>query len=182
MTFTTDGKTATNNSSLLIGASCVALATLVPVALYQTGVTSRLPDPPLDVFDSERITSSKSAHLLGIPDSLLGLASFGVTLGLALAAKRNSTANRLLGAKLIADASVAAFNASRQILSFGKLCSWCTGTALAAGVMTCAGLGSIRATVTQTTHKAKTLCDKPRKDFVGNWDGMPESAPRHRPR
>ncbi len=37
---------------LVIGSCCVALATLVPVALYQTGILPRLPDPPLRVFDS----------------------------------------------------------------------------------------------------------------------------------
>jgi uncharacterized membrane protein len=94
---------------------------------------------PFNVFDSERIASSESAHPLGIPDSLLGLASFGITFGLALFAKRNKTTERLLGAKLLVDASAATFNFSRQVVRFGKLCSWCTGTALAAVVMTYAG-------------------------------------------
>lgn len=129
---------------LLIAACCTALATLVPVALYQTGVVNRLPDPPFRVFDSERITSSKAAHPFGIPDSLLGLASFGATLGLILLARRHATAKKLLGAKLTLDVSVAAFNASRQIIGFGELCSWCTGTALAAGGMAYGGRRTIK--------------------------------------
>jgi uncharacterized membrane protein len=128
---------------LVIGSCCVALATLVPVALYQTGILPRLPDPPLCIFDSERITTSKVAHPLGIPDALLALGSFGATLALALLAKRHRAAKRLLGAKLTLDASAAAFNAGRQVYSFGKLCSWCTGTALAAGLMAYGGRDTI---------------------------------------
>ena len=142
-----EGSVATDNHPLLIGATCLALATLVPVALYQVGVLSELPDPPLSVFDSERITMSKTAHPFGIPDALLGLASFGTTLTLAILTPRNHTATTLLGAKLGLDASAAAFNAGRQVIDFRKLCSWCTATALSAGVMFYAGRGSVRGAV-----------------------------------
>ena len=128
-----------SGDKLLLASCCTALATLVPVALYQTGIVKRLPDPPLGVFDSERITSSKAAHPFGIPDSVLGLASFGSTLALILLARRYSAAKKLLGAKLTLDLSAAAFNAGRQIISFRALCSWCTGTALAAGGMAYSG-------------------------------------------
>ena len=50
---------ANDNHPLLIAASCVALATLVPVVLYQLDVISELPDPPFSIFDSEQITMSK---------------------------------------------------------------------------------------------------------------------------
>lgn len=148
---------ASDNRPLLLGASCVALATLVPIALYQLGAISKLPDPPLSVFDSEQITMSKTAHPFGIPDALLGLASFGTTLTLAVLAGRNQTAKRLLGVKLGLDASAAAFNAGRQVLEFRKLCSWCTATALSAGVMFYAGRGSVRGAVTEGTTAARKL-------------------------
>jgi uncharacterized membrane protein len=124
---------------VLAAACCAALVTLVPVALYQTGAIGQLPDPPASIFDSERITSSKAAHPMGVPDGLLGLASFSVTLALILLAKRSPQSRKLLGVKLTMDGAAAAFNASRQVVQFGKLCSWCTGTALAAGVMAFAG-------------------------------------------
>jgi uncharacterized membrane protein len=132
-----------DNRPLLIGASCVALAALVPVALYQLSLIPELPDPPSGIFASESITMSKTAHPLGVPDALLGLASFGVTLGLALLARQGSRAKKLLGAKLTLDATMAAFNGGRQVIEFGKLCSWCTVTALSAGVMAYAGRSSI---------------------------------------
>jgi uncharacterized membrane protein len=143
------------NDRLVIGSCCVALATLVPVALYQSGVLPRLPDPPLGVFDSERITTSDAAHPLGIPDGWLGLASFATTLALAILAKRHGAARKLLGAKLTLDGSAAAFNATRQVISFGKLCSWCTGTAMAAGVMAYGGRNAIQETWTEAFSWAK---------------------------
>ncbi len=142
---------------LVIGSCCAALATLVPVALFQTGILPALPDPPLRVFDSERITMSAAAHPLGIPDGLLGLASFGATLALALLARRHQTAKQLLGAKLTLDASAAAFNAGRQVVRFGKLCSWCTGTALAAGMMAYGGREAIHDTWSDELPMIKAL-------------------------
>jgi uncharacterized membrane protein len=154
---TTTELPSADNRPLLIAASCVAIATLIPVTLYQLDIIPKLPDPPLSIFDSERITKSKTAHPLGIPDGLLGLASFGTTLTLALLAKQNGTAKKLLGVKLGMDASVAAFNAVRQVVSFGKLCSWCTATALSAGVMAYAGRHSISAVASEAKGLTKDL-------------------------
>ncbi len=143
--YSVDAITSPNSSdTLLIAGCCTALATLVPVTLYQTGALHRLPDPPFRVFESEQITMSHAAHPLGIPDGVLGLASFGTTLALTLLARRHHVAKKLLGAKLTLDASAALFNASRQVVSFRKLCSWCMGTALAAGVMAYAGRNAIQ--------------------------------------
>ena len=98
-----------------------------------------LPDPPGSAFDSDGITESKAAHPLGVPDGLLGLANYGTTLALMLAARRNRTARRLLAWKLVLDGGVAGFNVVRQVVQFGKVCSWCTGTAIATGAMLIAG-------------------------------------------
>ena len=132
-------KAGTTPYRLSVAAASVALGTLVPVALYQSGMIAHLPDPPGDAFDSDRITSSKSAHPLGIPDSLLGLGSYGVTLGLVLLARRSGAAREALGAKLMVDGSMAVFNFTRQVVSYRRLCSWCTGTALATAVLAPAG-------------------------------------------
>lgn len=111
-------------------ANAMALATLVPISLHQLGFIDHLPDPPSTLFDSDRITGSKAAHPFGIPDGVLGLGSFGVTLALALTARRSPAARKLLAAKVLFDTAYAGVNAVRQVVSFGKLCSWCTGTAL----------------------------------------------------
>ena len=152
------------DDQLVIGSCCVALATLAPVALYQAGILPWLPDPPLRVFDSPRITTSHAAHPFGIPDGWLGLASFGTTLALAILARRHRTAKQLLGAKLTLDASAAVFNATRQVVSFGKLCSWCTGTALAAGAMAYGGRGAIEETWRETWAGATSMVNASGED------------------
>ena len=42
-------------------ACAVAVLTLVPVAAHQLGLLDHLPDPPSGLFDSDRITESKTA-------------------------------------------------------------------------------------------------------------------------
>lgn len=155
-----ESKATADDRPLMIGACCVAVSALVPVAMYQLGITAELPDPPLSVFDSERITMSKTAHPLGIPDAVLGIASFSTTLTLAILAKRNRTAARLLGIKLGLDASAATFNAVRQVVEFRKLCSWCTATALSAGMMTYGGRDSLRRVLMEGADIARKVVAK----------------------
>ncbi len=132
--------------TIAVAGSCVAIGALIPVALYQSGLLKHLPDPPGNLFSSERITSSRTAHPMGVPDSYPGLASYGTTLGLLLLSQRSVTARRLLGAKLVGDAGLATFNVVRQVVSFGKLCSWCTGTALATALVVYGGRDAIAET------------------------------------
>ena len=126
-------------SPLLLTAGASAMLTLLPVAAHQLGLLDHLPDPPGSVFASDRITTSKVAHPLGIPDSLLGLGSYGITLSLALLARQQRAARPLLACKLVADGGLAGFNVIRQVVSFRKLCSWCTATAICTAVMVYAG-------------------------------------------
>jgi uncharacterized membrane protein len=115
---------------ILLGACCAAVATLLPVAAYQVGALDHLPDPPLSVFASDRITQSKAAHPLGMPDGILGLGSYAITLALVMLARTQPKARRLVALKLLGDGSMAGFNLVRQLVIFRKMCSWCTGTAL----------------------------------------------------
>lgn len=142
------------DQNVALGACGVALGTLAAVALFQSGAIDKLPDPPGSVFDSERITLSKTAHPAGIPDSYLGLGSYAGTFGLLLLGNKYRWARRALGFKLAADAGAAGFNAVRQVVVFGKLCSWCTGTALATAVMVYGGRAAVADAVELT---AKSL-------------------------
>lgn len=126
---------ASPRTGLLAAATVAALSSLVPVAAFQCGLLQHLPDPPSGSFDSDTITSSKLAHPLGIPDALLGLGSYGVTLTLILLCRRSCTARKLVPWKVAADGSIAAFNFARQVVVFRKLCSWCTGTAVCTALM-----------------------------------------------
>lgn len=132
---------------LAVGGCSLAIVCLVPVALFQAKLLPRLPDPPSAVFASERIVLSPSAHPFDVPDGYLGLLSYGTTLSLLLLAKRNETAAMFLGAKLMGDGALASFNLVRQIVTFRKLCSWCTGTALATAAVIYGGRAAVAATV-----------------------------------
>jgi len=133
-----------NANGLLIAATSTAILTLLPIAAHQLGLLKHLPDPPLWIFNSDKITDSDSAHPLGIPDSLLGLGSYGITLALLLLAQKDRRANKVLALKLVMDGSVAGFNVVKQVGSFRRLCSWCTATALCTAAMLYAGRDLIR--------------------------------------
>jgi uncharacterized membrane protein len=137
-------------------AACVgAIATLVPIAMYQTGLLNHVPDPPGSVFASDRIAASSAAHPLGVPDSLLGLGSYGGTLALLLMARKSHRGRLLLGGKLAIDGSAAIANVVRQITGFRRLCSWCTGAALATLVMVVAGRKIIAQSTAEITSIVK---------------------------
>ena len=131
-----------NNAAL--AATGIALLTLLPVAAHQLGGLEHLPDPPGPLFDSDTITESKIAHPLGVPDGLLGLASYAATLTLLLVSRRTRLVHPLLKAKLAIDASAATANSVRQVVTFRRLCSWCTGTALATAAIVHFGRKSLR--------------------------------------
>jgi uncharacterized membrane protein len=114
--------------ALPAAAGCV-VASLAPVFLFQTLRTGKMADPPLRIFDSEQIVTSQAAHPFGIPDSILGLANFGVTFALTLGGRRSLLGGKLLGGKLLLDGAAATFNLARQVTGFRKLCFWCTLTA-----------------------------------------------------
>lgn len=118
------------HNALLVAATIAAILTLLPVAAHQLGLVDHLPDPPGTFFASDAITESKAAHTLGVPDALIGLGSYGVTLGLVLLVRQNPRWRKWLKRKLVADGSVAFLNAMKQIVSFHRICSWCTGTAV----------------------------------------------------
>ena len=74
------------HKGMAVACCCAAMATLAPVALVQLHIMRDLPELPGRLFDSKRVVTSKGAYHFGIPDGLLGLASYGVTLALLLAA------------------------------------------------------------------------------------------------
>lgn len=125
------------HKNIAIACCCVAIASLVPVALTQLKVIDTLPDPPGWMFDSTEIVTSKGAYKLGIPDGLLGIGSYGLTLTLLrMAGPSQPLLQKALRAKLALDGTMAVRHAKKQVSQFGRICSWCMVTAIAtAGVL-----------------------------------------------
>lgn len=70
----------------IIGLSLVTVAAGQIVTLYQTGVISHLPDPPLAVFDSDKVDASDYAYKrLQMPDAPAMIVTGGITALLASA-------------------------------------------------------------------------------------------------
>ena len=65
------------------------------VALYQTGILERLPDPPVGPFDSEKVDASDYAYKrLQTPDGFLMLGSYATTGALVAAGGRERAAEQ----------------------------------------------------------------------------------------
>ena len=96
----------------VLGLTLFSSLALAGVALYQTGILKRLPQPRWRGFDAEKVNGSAQAYsILAIPDGLLGLASYTLTACLAGAGPENrlQTAPWLpvvMGLKLLADAAL----------------------------------------------------------------------------
>jgi uncharacterized membrane protein len=67
----------------VIGLSLVGMGAMAAVSLFQTGVVGHLPDPPVEGFDSDKVNSSETAYMLGVPDGTLSLASLAANVPLA---------------------------------------------------------------------------------------------------
>ena len=104
-----------------------AVLVLSCIVLRQISVVKHLPDPPGEAWDSDGIVMSKAAHPFGIPDGVIGLASYAVTAGLI------ASGSELVRVKLVVDAGSAGFNVVRQVVEFRKVCSWCMLVAACTG-------------------------------------------------
>lgn len=128
------------NNRAMTACCSAAIGSLVPVALYQCGITHSLTDPHFRIFRSRKIVTSPGAYPFGIPDALLGIASYGTTLALMCNSRPIRSAaptlcRRALQAKLAIDGTLATVNVVRQIGRHKRLCSWCMGAALATAGM-----------------------------------------------
>ena len=115
--------------SAALGSAGAAMLVLSYIVLRQVAVVRHLPDPPGEVWDSDEIVMSKTAHPFGIPDGVLGLGSYAVTAGLI------ASGSSLVRAKLVCDAGAAGFNVVRQVVEFRQVCSWCMVVAACTGAM-----------------------------------------------
>ncbi len=110
-----------------------AMGTLAVVAAYQVGALAHLPDPSRTVFDSDRVVSSKQSRIFGVPDALVGIASYAITFALAHVA-RNLDSGLLyeaVGLKVWIDFIESVFKAAGQWPRHQALCSWCLGVTAA---------------------------------------------------
>ncbi len=140
----------------IVGLSVLGSAIGGIVGLYQTGVVRRLPDPPLDVFDSSRVDASDYAYSrLQTPDGLLMIGTYAVTAALAGAGGKDRTRDQpwlpiALAAKTLYDSVVALKLAQEEWRDNKALCAYCQ-------VATVASLASVALAMPEAVEAVDNL-------------------------
>lgn len=115
----------------IVGLSAAGTVIANVVALYQTGIIRHLPDPPLRVFNSDKVDASNYAYKrLDTPDALLMLVNYGITAALASAGGRDRAEQQpglaiATGVKALTDVAVAAKLGVEEWKENKALCFYC---------------------------------------------------------
>lgn len=118
-----------------------SMASLNMNALYQLGIIPRVPEPPLPGFDATKLSGSAQAYrLLGVPDGVLGVGNFAITLALAsMGGADRARAQPLIplamATKVAFDASQIARSIRMQVRLGPTWCFWCLVVSAAACAM-----------------------------------------------
>ena len=120
----------------IIGLSLLGMAAMTAVTLLQTGIVKHLPDPPVDGFDSDKVNSSDTAYVLGVPDGALSLASLAANIPLASFGGENRAETMPLvpiaaAAKASVEAAVAGWYFYQMPTKEKAWCGYCIVGALA---------------------------------------------------
>lgn len=133
-----EGKTpALAKRRWVMGLSMVGAAAGAIVALYQTGVIKHLPDPPLKIFDSDRVDASSYAYKrLNSPDGPMMLINYGVTALLAAAggkrrARQSPWLPLALGGKTLFDLALCLKLGREEWRENRAFCAYCQTATLA---------------------------------------------------
>jgi uncharacterized membrane protein len=149
-----------NRRRWIIGLSLVGVAVAKIVSLYQTGIIKSLPDPPVPVFDSNKVDASDYAYKrLNTPDGLMMITNYSITACLAGAGGKNrAEQNPLLpiamGLKLLTDSATAIQLGREEWQENKKLCFYCQ-------VATVSSLASLAIAAPEVIKAVKQITGKP---------------------
>lgn len=126
------------------------------VTLYQTGIVSHLPDPPVPIFDADKVDASNYAYSrFNSPDGPLMVGNYAVTAWLASAgglerARRNPLIPIAMGIKLVFDSALSAELAREEWKENKAFCEYCQ-------VATVCSLASLVLAVPEVVEAFRTL-------------------------
>jgi uncharacterized membrane protein len=120
----------------VVGLSLVGMGAMAAVSLFQTGVVKSLPDPPVAGFDSNKVNSSDTAYLMGVPDGTVSLASLATNIPLAACggadrARTEPLVPLLAAGKAAIEAAVAGWYFYQMPAKERAWCAYCIVGALA---------------------------------------------------
>jgi hypothetical protein len=139
----------------IIGLCFFSCGVLAAVALYQIGIVRKLPEPRARAFDTKKVNGSGEAYaMFATPDAFLGLVSYAVTAVLAAMGAEARWRFRpwiplAMGAKLLADAGLAAKLTFDEANKFRAFSVWSVLTAAATWVALPLALPEVGAAVAQ---------------------------------
>jgi len=124
-----------NRRRAIISLSLLGMGAMTMVSLFQTGVIKHLPDPPIDSFDSDKVNSSDSAYMLGVPDGTLSLASLALNIPIAAFSGNDRAEKQPLvpvfaAGKSLVEAAVASWYFYQMAAVEKKWCGYCIVGAL----------------------------------------------------
>jgi uncharacterized membrane protein len=140
----------------IVGLSLVGAAMGAAVALYQTGIITKLPDPPLPYIDSDRVDASDYAYSrLDSPDAPMMLINYGVTALLASIGGKNRFKDKplvpiALAVKTLFDSALALELGREEWKEQKAFCAYCQ-------VATLASLASVTLAAPEAVKAARNL-------------------------
>lgn len=111
--------------------SLAAVGSLGVVALYQMGIIRCVPEPPLPYLDADKVDAAPEAYeVLSMPDAVLGVGSYALTMALAAAGGEAWAQERpwiplALATKVAFDAFEAGKLTREQWTEHQAFCLWC---------------------------------------------------------
>jgi hypothetical protein len=143
----------------ILGLNFFTCAVLAGVALYQTGILKKLPEPRWRGFEAEKVNGSAEAYsILTVPDGLLGFASYAATACLVGAGAGDRWRTRPLfpvtmGLKLLTDAAFAGKLTLDECRKFGAFSLWSLAAACATFTALPLAVPEVKVALRQLTGK-----------------------------
>ena len=113
--------------------AAVGIADFSLISLLQMGYFQSLPDLPGKVFDTKKVNTSQDAVLLGMPDGVISLGGYVMTMLLATAGIRFQKKSRLLDWALAGVVAGQAVGAAQYLYKMAfvqkKVCLYCVAGA-----------------------------------------------------
>ncbi len=119
------------NRRWIIGLSLLGTLAGQIVTMYQTGIVKHLPDPPIPIFDSDKVDASDYAYKrFQTPDAVLMILTYGLTTWLAAAGGKDRALTQpwlpiAMGAKILADVGTNLQLAGEEWEGNKALCTYC---------------------------------------------------------
>jgi len=124
----------------IIGLSMIGTLAGQIVGLYQTGIIKHLPDPPVPIFDSDKVDASTYAYKrANSPDAPAMIVNYGITAWLASAggldrARQSPLLPIAMGLKILTDIGTAGKLAQEEWAENKALCAYCQAATVASVV------------------------------------------------